>query len=112
MFQAFRTAERPTHLRFANGREEAIPDITPLLKPTTLGDIATYLFFGAGGIFFGGELGLLIGGATAQRSITSDPETRKRIDNAFKSFRADVLRKQIEHLEGRSVEGGKRQLEI
>ena len=117
MFQAFRTAEKPTHLRFANGREEAIPDITPLLKPTTLGDIATYMFFGAGGLFFGGELGLLIGSATAQRSITGDPETRKRIDNAFRLFKADVLKKQIEQLETGNVEtgnpeGGKRQLEI
>jgi hypothetical protein len=45
MFQAFKTVERPTHVKFANGREEAIPDITPLLKPTPLGDIAAYTLF-------------------------------------------------------------------
>jgi hypothetical protein len=37
---------------------EAIPDITPLLKPTTLGDFATYFFASAGGLFLGGELGM------------------------------------------------------
>lgn len=100
MFQAFRTAEKPTHVKFASGREEAIPDITPLLKPTTLGDFATYTFFAAGGIFIGGEVGLLVGGFTAKRSITKDPDTRQRIEKAFKAFRADVLRKQIEQLEG------------
>lgn len=36
---------------------ESIPDLTPLLKPTTLGDIATYFFATAGGLFLGGELG-------------------------------------------------------
>lgn len=107
MFQAFRTAEKPTHVKFASGREEAIPDITPLLKPTTLGDLATYTFFAAGGIFIGGELGLLIGGFSAKRSISQDPETRQRIEKAFRSFRADVLRKQIEQLEG-----GKRQFDL
>lgn len=107
MFQAFKAAERPTHVKFASGREEAIPDITPLLKPTTLGDFATYTFFAAGGLFLGGEVGLLIGGYTAKRSITKDPETRDRIEKAFNAFRADVLRKQIEKLES-----GKRQFDL
>lgn len=101
MFQAFRTADKPTHVRFANGREEAIPDITPLIKPTLFGDFATYTLFAAGGILVGGEVGLLIGGAMAKRSITSDPDARQRIENAFRSFRADVLRKQIEELESK-----------
>lgn len=107
MFQAFKAQERPTHVKFASGREEAIPDITPLLKPTTFGDFATYSFFAAGGLFIGGELGLLIGGYTAKRSITKDPETKERIEKAFNAFRADVLRKQIQQLES-----GKRQFDL
>lgn len=104
MFQAFRAAERPTHVRFASGREEAVPDITPLLKPTTFGDFATYSLFAAGGILIGGELGLLTGGTLAKRSITSDPDTRKRIEVAFRNFRVDVLRSQINQLEsGKNV---------
>lgn len=100
MYQAFRAAERPTHVRFADGREEAIPDITPLLQPSALGDIAAYTFFGLGGLFVGGETGLLTGSWSARRTISSDPETKKRVEQAFRSFRADVLRKQIEELEG------------
>jgi hypothetical protein len=36
---------------------ESVPDLTPLLKPTTLGDFATYFFASAGGLLLGGELG-------------------------------------------------------
>ncbi|KAK4694363.1 hypothetical protein P7C71_g3211, partial [Lecanoromycetidae sp. Uapishka_2] len=110
MFNAFRTAEKPTHVRFADGREvveltvksytEAIPNIAPLLKPTTLGDIATYFFFSAGGLFLGGESGLLTGSASASRTVSRDPESRARIEAAFKKFRADVLRKEADALDG------------
>lgn len=100
MYQAFRATERPTHVRFADGREEAIPDLTSLMRPTTLGDIAAYTFFGMGGLFVGGETGLMTGSWSARRTISSDPDTTKRVEQAFRSFRADVLRKQIAELEG------------
>lgn len=99
MYQAFRTSEKPTHVKFADGREEAIPDITPLLRPSTFGDIMTYTLFGAGGILLGGELGLVTGSWTARRSINQNPESKQRIEAAFRSFRADVLRKEIQMLE-------------
>lgn len=105
MFQAFKTAQRPTHVKFADGREEAIPDLTEFMRPSTLGDIATYTFFSMGGVFLGGELGLVTGSWSAKRSITQDPEMRKRIEKAFNAFRADVLRKQIEQLEGGKSQG-------
>jgi len=101
-FKAFRAMERPTHVQFAGGRTEPIPDITPLLKPTTLGDFAAYMFFSAGGLFIGGELGLLTGSYAAKRSITSDPESKARIEKAFRLFKADVLRREISRLEGDS----------
>lgn len=44
-------------------------------------------------------IGLLGGSASASRSITKDPETRKRIENAFRKFRADVLRKEANELD-------------
>lgn len=105
MYQAIKAAEKPTHVRFADGREEAIPDITPLLKPTPLGDIMTYTFFGIGGLFLGGETGFLTGMWAAKRTISEDPEAKKRIEKAFRSFRADVMRKQIEDLEGDTATG-------
>jgi hypothetical protein len=99
LFAAFRATERPTHVKFASGREEAIPDLAPLLKPTTLGDIATYTFFAAGGVFVGGETGVVTGAWRAKAGITGDVEARERIEKAFRSFKADVLRRQIEELE-------------
>lgn len=78
---------------------EPIPDLTPFLKPTTLGDFAAYTFFAAGGLFFGGELGLLTGSYSANRAIMSDPESKKRIDAAFRKFRAEVLRSEAAALE-------------
>ncbi|KAH0848290.1 hypothetical protein AYO21_04319 [Fonsecaea monophora] len=105
MFQAFRAAEKPTHVRFASGREEAIPDITPLLQPTPLGDIVTYTFFGIAGLFLGGEAGLLTGSWSARRAIAQDPACQERIQRAVRSFRADVLRKQLKELEAGKEDG-------
>ena len=79
---------------------EPIPDITPLLQPTTLGDIGTYLFFSAGGLFLGGETGLLTGSYSASRTLSRDSDSRHRIETAFRKFRADVLRKEAERLDG------------
>lgn len=100
-FTAFRATEKPTHVKFANGREEAIPDISPLMKPSTLGDFATYMLFGAGGIFVGGELGMLGGAWSAQRTIGRDGAGKERIDMAFRRFRADVLRREADQLEAK-----------
>ncbi|KUJ21477.1 uncharacterized protein LY89DRAFT_705192 [Mollisia scopiformis] len=98
-FKAFRAIEKPTHVQFANGRTEALPDLTPMLKPSTAGDIATYFFFSAGGLFVGGETGLLLGGYSAKRTITGDPERKARVESAFRKFKADVLKRQIAQLE-------------
>jgi len=105
LFEAFRTAQKPTHVKFADGREEAIPDITPLLQPTKMGDIATYTFFSIAGIFLGGEIGLLSGASSARRTITRDPETRARVEKAFRGFRADVLKKELQILENSDADG-------
>ncbi len=59
----------------------------------------TYTFFGIAGVFLGGETGLLTGTWSAKRTIASDPERRARIEKAIRSFRADVLRKQLQDLE-------------
>ncbi|KAI0974740.1 hypothetical protein F4678DRAFT_349067 [Xylaria arbuscula] len=99
MFAAFRAGEKPTSVIFANGRQESIPDITPYVRPTKLGDFATYFFFGLGGTMFGGELGLLTGTWSASRGINKDPARRQRIEKAYRSFKVDVLRNEIAQLE-------------
>ncbi|KAL8866840.1 MAG: hypothetical protein Q9174_006048 [Haloplaca sp. 1 TL-2023] len=99
MFKAFRTHEKPTHVKFADGREEAIPDVTSYMRPSTLGDVAAYTFFGFGGLFIGGETGLFSGSGSAGRTINRDPDSRERIETAFRRFRADVLRKEADALD-------------
>ncbi|KAI1630689.1 hypothetical protein F4809DRAFT_635737 [Biscogniauxia mediterranea] len=99
MFNAFRASEKPTHVIFSDGRKEVVPDITPLLQPSRFGDFATYFFFGLGGTVLGGELGLLLGGWSATRLINKDPSRRQRIENAYRKFRADYLRREADRLE-------------
>lgn len=101
-FQAFRAAEKPKAVQFADGRTEPVPDLEPLLRPSRWGDVATYTLFGISGLFLGGETGLLTGGISARRAVRRDPESRARIERAFRKFRAEVLRKEADALEGTS----------
>ncbi|EME48459.1 hypothetical protein DOTSEDRAFT_67487 [Dothistroma septosporum NZE10] len=106
MFTAFRAAEKPQAVRFADGREETLPDLTAVVKPSRLGDFATYTLLGAGGIFFGGETGLLTGTLRARQQIAQDRESGQRIQNAFKKFQADALREQAAAIEGSITKQG------
>lgn len=78
---------------------EAIPDITPLLRPTRTGDFATYGFFGVAGLFLGGDLGLLLGQSASKKTITQNPETKARVERAYRGFKADILKKELQALE-------------
>ena len=51
-------------------------------------------------MFVGGETGFLTGAWSARRTIRQDPEQQKRIETAFRRFRADVLRKEADALDG------------
>ena len=76
------------------------------MHPTTTGNFVAYTFCSIAGLFLGGETGLLSGVRAAKRTISEDPEARARIEKAFKGFRADLLRKEIEMLEaGKDVYG-------
>lgn len=99
IFKAFKAQEKPTTLKFASGREEPLPDMTSMMKPSTAGDVATYFFLGAGGLFFGGETGLLTGTFRARQQIGGDRESRDRIQTAFRKFQADAMRAQADALE-------------
>jgi hypothetical protein len=76
-----------------------IPDVTSYAQPSTFGSIITYTFFSGLGIFTGSELGLLSGASSAVKVVDSDQEAKKRILDAFRKFRIDILKKQIEDLE-------------
>ena len=73
--------------------------MTPFMQPSRIGDVAAGLFFGAGGLFIGGETGLLTGSWRANSLLSQDGESKKRIEMGFRRFRADVLRRQAEELE-------------
>lgn len=73
------------------------------MQPTTVGDIATYGIFGIAGVFLGGDLGLLLGQRAARKTITQNPETRARVEKAYRGFKTDVLRKELQ-----AVESGQR----
>lgn len=92
-------------MKFADGRTEALPDLTPMLKPSLAGDLAAYFFFSAGGLFIGGETGLLFGSYSAQKTILRDEESKKRIERAFRAFKADVLKKELAELEKEDGKG-------
>jgi hypothetical protein len=114
--------EKPVEVRFADGRTgmldpylrwgvillrywsyaEPIPDISAKLSPSRWGDAATFILFSIGGTFLGGEIGLLTGTASASRTITQDPESRERIEKAFKNYRIDVLKREIQQMQGKS----------
>jgi hypothetical protein len=87
---------------YTNNAVEPIPDITRQLAPSKWSDAATYFFFTLGGLFLGGEAGFLSGTASASRTITKDPEAKERIEKAFKNYRIDVMKQEIQQLEGKS----------
>jgi len=74
--------------------------VTEFVRPTSLGDLAALFFFTAGGLFVGGETGLLTGSFAAGSLVTKDPEARARIDTAFRNFKAEALRKEADKLDG------------
>ncbi|KAK5655628.1 hypothetical protein OQA88_5559 [Cercophora sp. LCS_1] len=99
-YNTFKVMSKPTEVIYSSGRREAIPDLEPYIRPTRWSDAATYGAFGLGGFFLGGELGLLSGSASAARTISSDPDAKRRIEDAFRKFQIDVLKREVNILEG------------
>ncbi|KAF3042471.1 hypothetical protein E8E12_009952 [Didymella heteroderae] len=87
------------------GRTEKVPDFTEKLAPTRWDDAATFALFSLGGLFLGGELGLLTGTASAKRTMMKDPESRGKIEKALRNYRIDVLQREIERLRDAKMPG-------
>ncbi len=86
MFNAFKSKEQPTAVKFASGKEEPLPDMASIMQPSTIGDVATYTLLGFGGLFLGGETGLMTGTFRARQQIGADRESRERIEAAFRRY--------------------------
>lgn len=76
-----------------------VPDVTAWLAPSRLGDFAAYFFLGMGGLFLGGETGFLTGTSMAARRVRADAERSKRVENAYRAFKIDILRQEAKALE-------------
>ncbi|KAF2266676.1 hypothetical protein CC78DRAFT_122688 [Lojkania enalia] len=100
-FNAFKAMEKPVELKFADGRTESIPDISNQLQPSQWADAAGFFCFSIAGLFIGGEAGFLTGTSSATRTITKDPESRKRIEKAFTNYRIDAMKQEIQRIEGK-----------
>ncbi|KAK0622293.1 hypothetical protein B0T14DRAFT_544269 [Immersiella caudata] len=97
LYNATKAVSRPTELVFANGHRAIHPPDALVRRP----DAATYAAFGLGGVFLGGELGFLSGSASAGRYISGYPESKKRVEQAFRKFQVDGLKREIDILEGK-----------
>jgi hypothetical protein len=53
-------------------------------------------------LFLGGETGFLTGTYSADRLLQRNQESQKRIEQAFRRFRAELLRKEADRLDGGS----------
>jgi len=92
--------ERPTHIQYADGRAVPFPDVSALYHlPPPGSNALTAFLFGTAGLFLGGELGMVTGTRSAKRTLNQDLTSRRRIEAAFRKFKADVLRKQAQELE-------------
>lgn len=76
-----------------------VPDMISRLASSPVGDLAAYFFLGMGGLFLGGVTSFLDGTSITARRLMADAETRKRLENAHRAFKIDVLRKQVKDLE-------------
>lgn len=81
------------------GTSVDVPDVTDKVVPSAVGDFAAYFFLGLGGLFLGGETGLLSGTTMAWRRVRADEERRRRVENAYRAFKVDLLRKEADALE-------------
>lgn len=116
-FNELRTSDKPKQVIFHSGKTckpsvgptishqtentfaVDVPDVTPRLAPSPVGDFAAYFFLGVGGLFLGGETGFLTGTSIAARRVRADAERRKRVEQAYRAFKIDLLRKQLKELE-------------
>lgn len=76
-----------------------IPDITDKIAPSKVGDLAAYTLLGIGGLFLGGETGLLTGSAVASRRVQRDEARVRRVREAYRRFKVEALRKEADELE-------------
>lgn len=76
-----------------------LPDVTDKVAPSKAGDFAAYTLLSLGGLFLGGETGLITGTALATSRIQKDEARVRRVREAYRLFKIDALRKEADALE-------------
>lgn len=89
---------------------ENLPDLKPPRSPNIFRLWGTYLLFGYAGISIGDIAGMVIGARSAFTTIRQDPEVNLRIGAGFRKYQVEILRKEVDRLEGEKkaelLEGG------
>ena len=69
-----------------------------ILKPTTPGDVATYLSFGLSGLYLFTFLGIALGNSQGKRMVVQDLERFNRIERSFRPLWTDAFRMEADIL--------------
>ncbi|KAI4227544.1 MAG: hypothetical protein L6R36_002310 [Xanthoria steineri] len=96
---AFKPAEQPPVVVFPNGRTENLPIISDTLKPSRFAIIATHVFYLGGTSIFGAVGGSLAGIEFADRELSGDKKTARRLKSALYRYQIDLWRTQADKLE-------------
>ncbi|KAL8777151.1 MAG: hypothetical protein Q9213_007983 [Squamulea squamosa] len=91
---AFKAAQQPTAVIFANGRGEALPSLSA--KPSRIKSALIYTTFTSVGLGFGIVSGFTTGFLAADEKLKKDMESRRRIMTAYKRYRAGLLKIRVE----------------
>lgn len=70
-----------------------------MLKPTRLGNVATYVSFAVAGYVFSDLLGTFLGARHGDIIVKRDPERFKRIETFYRKMQAEASRKEADILE-------------
>ncbi|KAL7410442.1 hypothetical protein BDY24DRAFT_417984 [Mrakia frigida] len=105
-FVAFKNAPKPVEMVMQDGKHIPVPAAGLNIKePGPWSGIVSTLFLTTFGLLVGSQIGLLSGTLAARRTIKRDAD-ESRLLAAYKNFRIDVLKKELEKLEGSKTADG------
>ncbi|KAF3910830.1 hypothetical protein ABW20_dc0104708 [Dactylellina cionopaga] len=81
VFQNTQGRNQSLSIVYNDGRQEALADITPSLRPSFARGVATYVGFGIAGMFAGGMVGGMTGTRARRKIFQEDPGAVRRINS-------------------------------
>ncbi|KAF3942103.1 hypothetical protein ABW19_dt0204966 [Dactylella cylindrospora] len=83
---------QPLAVKFPDGSEGSLPNISRALKPSILGGLGTYAGFAMGGTAAGVVTGSMAGGRAKSKIESEHPESARRIRACERKFMVEGLR--------------------